>query len=154
MVVSFIVDETRLVVILNNFRISSVDNMAAITGKDTMILEFICSSRKRRWEFRKKVFESRQWNLTASLIESGLRWNKIRNHVKVIHNFIIGSSFSHADNKTHGIVEREFALVLTHEIVSRIVWEEPVMLRHVSDDRVQFLFYIWWIIVHNKCVPP
>lgn len=38
MVVSFIVDETRLVVILNNFRISSVDNMASIIGKDTKML--------------------------------------------------------------------------------------------------------------------
>lgn len=41
--------------------------------------------------------------------------------VVILNNFIIGSSFSHADNKTHGIVEREFALMLTHEIVSRIV---------------------------------
>ena len=51
MVIAFIINQTRFVVILDNFRIGGIDNMAAIAGENAVILKFVGSSRKRSREF-------------------------------------------------------------------------------------------------------
>ena len=43
MVIAFIINQTRLVVILDNFRIGGINNMAAIAGENAVILKFVGS---------------------------------------------------------------------------------------------------------------
>ena len=71
-VVTFIVDKPGLIIVLDNIRIGSIDNVAPIAGENTMVFEFVRSGWKRRREFRKKVFKSREGNLSAALSESRL----------------------------------------------------------------------------------
>ena len=72
MVVTFIVDKPGLIIVPDNIRIGSIDNVAPIAGENTMVFEFVGSRWKRRLEFRKKVFKSREGNLSAALAESRL----------------------------------------------------------------------------------
>ena len=72
MVVTFIVDKPGLIIVPDNMRIGSIDNVAPIAGENTMVFEFVGSRWKRRLEFRKKVFKSREGMLSAALAESRL----------------------------------------------------------------------------------
>ena len=58
MVVTYIVDKPGLIIVLDNIRIGSIDNVAPIAGENTMAFEFVRSGWKRRREFRKKVLKA------------------------------------------------------------------------------------------------
>lgn len=47
----------------------------------------------------------------------------VRIKIKVIHDFIIGSSLAHTDDHAHGVIERQFSKILPRKIV--IVYEIP-----------------------------
>ena len=58
-------------------------------------------------------------------------------------DFVISATFPHTNNQTHSIIKRKFAMLLTHEIMSGSIGEEPMMLCHIRDNKIQFFFYIW-----------
>ena len=60
--------------------------------------------------------------------------------VEIIHDFIRGAAFSHADNHAHSIIEGKFAKMLTGEIMTGILGKEPMMIRHILNNRVKILF--------------
>lgn len=66
--------------------------------------------------------------------KSGLGWNKGWIQVKIVHDFIGSTAFSHTDDETHGIIKREFAKMLARKITSRIFGKQPVEVRHVFDE--------------------
>ena len=52
MVVTFIVDKPGLIIVLDNIRIGSIDNVAPIAGENTMVFEFVRSSFPRCWRVK------------------------------------------------------------------------------------------------------
>ena len=48
MIVAFVVNKAWFIVILKNFRIGSINNVASVAGKDTEVFKFIGSSGKCR----------------------------------------------------------------------------------------------------------
>ncbi len=60
--------------------------------------------------------------------------------VEIIHDFIRGAAFSHADNHALSIIEGKFAKMLTGEIMTGILGKEPMMIRHILNNRVKILF--------------
>ncbi len=60
MVKTFIIDKMRFVVIFYDIGIGSINDMAAIKRKDTMILKLVGGCWKSGREFSKKVLKSRK----------------------------------------------------------------------------------------------
>lgn len=46
MVIAFVVDKSRLIIVLNNFGIGRINHMTSVTGKNGVIFEFVGSPRK------------------------------------------------------------------------------------------------------------
>ena len=57
------------------------------------------------------------------------------------HNLIRSAPFSHTNNKAHGIVEGKLTKMLTRKVTTRIIGEQPMVIGHIFDNRVQFFFY-------------
>ena len=54
MVVTFIVDKPGLIIVLDNIRIGSIDNVAPIAGENTMVFEFVRSGWKEEENSEKR----------------------------------------------------------------------------------------------------
>ena len=54
-VIPFVVNKARFIIVLNNFRIGSVNNMTSITCKDAVIFKLVGSPWKGRREFREQI---------------------------------------------------------------------------------------------------
>ena len=52
MVVTFIVDKPGLIIVLDNIRLGSIDNVEPIAGENTMAFEFVRSSFSRCWHVK------------------------------------------------------------------------------------------------------
>ena len=113
MIVTFIIDQMRLIIVLQNFGICGVDNVTSIKSKDAMILETVGGCREGRGEFREKILKGRQRDLRPALVKSRLRRDTGRIKFKVIHDFVRRASFAHTDNHTHGIVKGKLTEMLT-----------------------------------------
>ena len=88
MIISFIIDHARLVIVLQDFGICSVDNVTSIKNKGAMIFESVGGCREGRGEFREKILKGRQRNLRPALVKSRLRRDAGRIQFKVIHDFV------------------------------------------------------------------
>lgn len=67
-VIAFIVNKTRNIVVLYNLSICCIHNMAAVEGKNTVILELICCFWERTGEFREKKPKCGQRNLRSEVL--------------------------------------------------------------------------------------
>ena len=68
MIVTFIIDQTWLIIVLQNFGICGVDNVTSIKSKDAMILETVGGCREGSGEFREKILKGRQRDLRPTLV--------------------------------------------------------------------------------------
>ena len=58
MIIAFMVDDMGIVIVLKNFSICRVDDMAAVTCENAAPFEGISCLRKRVRKLRKKMFKS------------------------------------------------------------------------------------------------
>ena len=69
MVVAFVIDKTRLVVVFYNFCIRCIDNMRSVKSQNAVILEFVSSCGKGSGEFREKILKSRKRDLRSAPVK-------------------------------------------------------------------------------------
>ena len=128
--------------------------MTAVSRKDAVIFELVCSLWERSREFIKQVPESSQRYLIPALNESGLWRDPVSVHVKKADHFRAASAFAHGKDQAHGVGERKLAERLAHEIMAGIRGEKPVFIWHFFNDGIHFFLYIFCTGAHDKSVPP
>ena len=95
MVITFIVLHTRLIIIMDDLSIGSINDMGPVTGKDTMVFELMRCLRERRREFVKEILKCSWKDLTAPLVKGGLGRDEVGIHFEVIDKLIRYSTFFH-----------------------------------------------------------
>ena len=83
MIVTFIIDQMRLIIVLQNFGICGVDNVTSIKSKDAMILETVGGCREGSGEFREKILKGRQRDLRPALVTISSRCGRTNGDLHV-----------------------------------------------------------------------
>ena len=118
MIITLVILQAWFIVVFKDLSVGSIDDMATIRSKDTMVFEGKSSLWKRRSELIKKVFKGGKRDLIATLDKCRLRRDPVRIQIKVFHDFVRSRTLSHGKDQFHRIREREFSGVLPHKIVT------------------------------------